>query len=240
MMGAWMPDIVAPAETHRPGRGRRWSLSSAASPRARAAAIEDGGRATARARRPTAQPRRRPQAQPSSCPAAGGGCSPTGASSPSTATRATTSSARWASARPPNGQAPAQAGQALRPEARPVLPAMELITTVATAAPGEAGLYRDHISFAQDPQLPRSRAQGRCLAVLDIQPGRGEFGPEIERLAPFLREPDVGLALDPEWHVAPDAAPGQGHRVDRRRRRQRRRDATSPRSCASATCPRSC
>lgn len=94
-------------------------------------------------------------------------------------------------------------------KARPVLPAMELITTVATAAPGEAGLYRDHMSFARIRSYLRAARRIDALLVLDIQPGRGQFGPEIERLATFLREPDVGLALDPEWHVGPDQLPGQ-------------------------------
>jgi hypothetical protein len=94
-------------------------------------------------------------------------------------------------------------------KARPVLPAMELISTVATAAPGATGLYRDHISFAKIRSYLKAARRIRALLILDIQPGRGEFGPEIERLAPFLREPDVGLALDPEWHVGPDQLPGQ-------------------------------
>jgi hypothetical protein len=111
---------------------------------------------------------------------------------------------------------PAQAGRRLvkqaKPynlKARPVLPAMELITTVATAAPGEAGLYRDHMSFGKIRSYLKAARKVDALLVLDIQPGRGQFGPEIERLKTFLREPDVGLALDPEWHVRADQLPGQ-------------------------------
>ena len=111
---------------------------------------------------------------------------------------------------------PAQAGRQLikqaKPydlKARPVLPAMELITTVATAAPGEAGLYRDHMSFGKIRSYLKAARKVKALLVLDIQPGRGQFGPEIERLKAFLREPDVGLALDPEWHVRADQLPGQ-------------------------------
>jgi hypothetical protein len=111
---------------------------------------------------------------------------------------------------------PAQAGKRLVRQAapydlkaRPVLPAMELISTVATAAPGETGLYRDHISFPKIRSYLKAARKVHALLILDIQPGRGEFGPEITRLARFLKEPDVGLALDPEWHVAPDALPGK-------------------------------
>jgi hypothetical protein len=111
---------------------------------------------------------------------------------------------------------PAQAAKKLLKQAapygrksRPVLPAMELITTVATAAPGPSGEYRDHLSFATIRKYHAAARKAKALLVLDIQPGRGQFGPEIERLRPFLREPDVGLALDPEWHVGPGQLPGK-------------------------------
>jgi hypothetical protein len=94
-------------------------------------------------------------------------------------------------------------------KARPVLPAMELITTVATAAPGPSGEYRDHLSFATIRKYHAAARKIRALLVLDVQPGRGQFGPEIERLKPFLEQSDVGLALDPEWHVGPGELPGK-------------------------------
>jgi hypothetical protein len=94
-------------------------------------------------------------------------------------------------------------------KSRPVLPTMELISTVATAAPGPAGLYRDHLSFAKIRAYHAAARKIDALLVLDIQPGRGQFGPEIERLKPFLEQADVGLALDPEWHVGPGDLPGK-------------------------------
>ena len=111
---------------------------------------------------------------------------------------------------------PRQAGRRLLAQAEPydrksrrVLPAMELISTVATAAPGPTGLYRDHLSFPKIRSYLKAARAIDALLVLDIQPGRGQFGPEIERLRPFLKEPDVGLALDPEWHVGPNDLPGK-------------------------------
>jgi hypothetical protein len=111
---------------------------------------------------------------------------------------------------------PAQAGRRLVRQARPydrrsrrVLPAMELISTVATAAPGPTGLYRDHLAFSTIRRYLKAARRVHALLILDVQPGRGEFGPEIERLEPFLREPDVGLALDAEWHVGADQLPGK-------------------------------
>lgn len=111
---------------------------------------------------------------------------------------------------------PAQAARKLLRQAhpydrrsRPVLPAMELISTVATAAPGPSGDYRDRMSFNMIRKYHAAAKKAGALLVLDIQPGRGSFAPEVERLRPFLVQPDVGLALDPEWHVAPGQLPGK-------------------------------
>ena len=47
------------------------------------------------------------------------------------------------------------------------------------------------------------------LLILDIQPGRSDFLRETTRLERWLREPDVSLALDPEWRVSAGEVPGQ-------------------------------
>src|SRR4051812_44583491 len=91
---------------------------------------------------------------------------------------------------------------------RPVLPAMELIADVTNAAPGRDGLY---MSRQPDSVIRRyldaARAH-RQLLILDIQPGHADFFGEVTRLEKWLREPDVSLALDPEWHT-PGGVPGQ-------------------------------
>jgi hypothetical protein len=92
---------------------------------------------------------------------------------------------------------------------RPVLPALELISTLATAAPGPTGLYRDHLPAATIDRHLRVARANKALLLLDIQPGRGDFFSEVRRLTRWLREPDVGLALDPEWHVGPGQLPGK-------------------------------
>ncbi|MCK9876298.1 hypothetical protein MXD59_10995 [Frankia sp. Ag45/Mut15] len=92
---------------------------------------------------------------------------------------------------------------------RPVQPAMELITTVAAAAPGADGLYSSTLSDdAITPYLTAARAH-RMLLILDLQPGRARFLDQAKRYERFLREPDVGLALDPEWKMGPGQVPGQ-------------------------------
>ena len=111
---------------------------------------------------------------------------------------------------------PARAARKLERQARPyarrgrpVLPAFELIAAIVT---GEAGDGGDH-SMRQEPATIRrylrvARAH-RMLLLLDIQPGYASFLQEAEALEEFLKEPDVSLALDPEWSMKPPQLPGQ-------------------------------
>ncbi|HEY7455023.1 MAG TPA: hypothetical protein VH683_10675 [Thermoleophilaceae bacterium] len=92
---------------------------------------------------------------------------------------------------------------------RPVLPAFELIAAIVTSEPGDGG---DH-SMRQDPAtiqryLRVARAHDMLL-LLDIQPGYAPFLQEAQALERWLREPDVGLALDPEWSLRPPTLPAQ-------------------------------
>jgi hypothetical protein len=97
--------------------------------------------------------------------------------------------------------------------ARPVLPALELITVIANADPGDDGTYRSRQKDAVIRRYLRAARRAKALLLLDIQPGRSDFFTETTRLEKWLREPDVGLALDPEWRVQEGEVPGQviGH-----------------------------
>lgn len=100
-----------------------------------------------------------------------------------------------------------QAAAYERPD-RPVLPAFELIATVASGAPGPDGMYRSKVDdFLIGGYLDAAR-EAKLLLILDIQPGRSDFMKEIKVLEDYLKEPDVGLAMDPEWHVGPGQVPG--------------------------------
>jgi hypothetical protein len=115
---------------------------------------------------------------------------------------------------------PAQAAQKLlvqsQPYAepgRPVMPAMELIATLVTAAPGDDGKYRmRQTSETIDRYLAAAR-KAKALLLLDIQPGRASFMSEVKAYRHWLEQPDVGLAIDPEWSMGPGEVPGQviGH-----------------------------
>ena len=68
---------------------------------------------------------------------------------------------------------------------RPVLPAMELIATIATAAPGPRGDHREPMPDSMIARYHRAARKMKALLILDIQPGRAKFGPDIARLEPL-------------------------------------------------------
>jgi hypothetical protein len=92
---------------------------------------------------------------------------------------------------------------------RPVLLALELLASVAAGSPGDGGLYRTRQPDRVIRRYLAAARRFRALLILDVQPGRADFASEVRGLRRWLEEPDVGLALDPEWHVGPGQVPGQ-------------------------------
>jgi len=92
---------------------------------------------------------------------------------------------------------------------RPVLPAFELVATVASPNPGSDGTYSSPVDDATVSRYLQAAHRHRLLLILDFQPGRGEFLPEVRRYARFLKDPSVGVALDPEWKLSGDQVPDQ-------------------------------
>ena len=92
---------------------------------------------------------------------------------------------------------------------RPVMPAFELIVSIALAGPGEDGMY-SRVGPLSDVQeyLDVAREHGIYL-FLDFQPGRNTFMDQVQLFEEFIRQPDVGIALDPEWRVTDAQRPGQ-------------------------------
>ena len=92
---------------------------------------------------------------------------------------------------------------------RPVMPAFELLASIAQASPGPSGTYM----MRQPPAvIARYLAEARrihALLILDVQPGRSAFMTEVKALHRWLVMPDVSLALDPEWSMSPGEVPGQ-------------------------------
>ena len=111
---------------------------------------------------------------------------------------------------------PARVARRLRRQAsgyerpgRPVLPAFELITTIVHSDPGEDGDHSARQPARVIRRYLRAARRNDMLLILDIQPGYAPFMREVRALRRWLKEPDVGLALDPEWSMEPPALPGQ-------------------------------
>jgi hypothetical protein len=91
---------------------------------------------------------------------------------------------------------------------RRVLPLFELIAVVVQGVPGKDGMYRRRVDYVVvDEYLQVARA-AKALLLLNIQPGHSDFMTEVKHYEKYLREPDVGVALDPEWAMKPKQKPG--------------------------------
>ena len=90
---------------------------------------------------------------------------------------------------------------------KPVQPAMELIATVAQGSPGRAGTYSHAIPAADVQRYLDAAHRHHMLLILDFQPGRGEFLPQVQAMSRFLLDPSVSVALDPEWKMGPHDVP---------------------------------
>ena len=88
-----------------------------------------------------------------------------------------------------------------------VLPAFEIIATVAAGSAGADGDYSNETALdVIRPWIEVAAAKG-VYVVLDLQPGLSDFLSQAKIYEEFLRLPHVGLALDPEWRLKP----GQRH-----------------------------
>ena len=91
---------------------------------------------------------------------------------------------------------------------RDVLPVFELIAVVVQAWPGADGKFRHRVDASVVDQYLAAARQSSALLLLNIQPGQSDFLTEVKVFERYLREPDVGVALDPEWAMKPKQKPG--------------------------------
>lgn len=85
-----------------------------------------------------------------------------------------------------------------------VLPAFEIIATVASASATADGDYSWEMAVDElRPWVDVAARQGLYVA-LDLQPGRTGFLDQAKRYEELLLMPHVGLALDPEWRLKPN------------------------------------
>jgi hypothetical protein len=90
-----------------------------------------------------------------------------------------------------------------------VVAAYELIAVVAQAQPGTDGMYRRRETRAVIERTIREARAAGFKTILDVQTGRSTVLNELAYIAPYLAEPDVYLALDPEFSMGTDGVPGR-------------------------------
>ena len=84
-----------------------------------------------------------------------------------------------------------------------VVPMLEVIATIASAAP-EDGSYSRMRPIDELRPVVEAAGDAGIAVVLDLQPGRTDFVTQAQQYAELLALPHVSLALDPEWRLAPD------------------------------------
>lgn len=85
----------------------------------------------------------------------------------------------------------------------PVVPAFEIIVTVASEFAGPDGNYSTESPVETVRPWVEAAGAAGLYVFLDLQPGRTDFVTQAELYRPLLELPYVGLALDPEWRLAP-------------------------------------
>lgn len=91
----------------------------------------------------------------------------------------------------------------------PVRPAFELITSVAQRAPGPDGRYSTGLAHEQVQRYLDAARRAKMLLVLDFQPGLADVLDQVKHYERFLLEPEVGIAIDPEWVLKEGQQPGR-------------------------------
>jgi hypothetical protein len=94
---------------------------------------------------------------------------------------------------------------------REILPVVEVIATVVQGSPGRGGKYRVRLTDAQIAAYHKAARKHRAVMLLNLQPGRSEFITEAKAFEKWLKQPDVGVALDPEWAMDPGQRPGAAY-----------------------------
>jgi len=92
---------------------------------------------------------------------------------------------------------------------RPVIPAFEVIATVAQGWPAQDGQYLLDTDVETLTEYADFAEANGILLLLDLQIGRNTVPDEIEKVRPLLERPHVHLALDPEFAIAEGQTPGE-------------------------------
>jgi hypothetical protein len=90
----------------------------------------------------------------------------------------------------------------------PVIPAVDYIVTTAQGTPQSDGTYRLRMPGDQIQKAIDLANQVHGIVFLDVQVGLSDLPRELPRLAPYLKQANVHLAIDPEFAMHNGIAPG--------------------------------
>ena len=100
-----------------------------------------------------------------------------------------------------------RAAEPFRRPGEQIQPVYELIVTVADGSPGPDHDFSHDIPTSYVREYLRAAHRNHALLLLDLQTGRADFPTVAKRWAWALKDPSVGLALDPEWRMGPHQVP---------------------------------
>jgi hypothetical protein len=90
----------------------------------------------------------------------------------------------------------------------PVVPAIDYIATTAQMSPGADGYYRFRMPDEHVQKAIGMARQIDGIVLLEVQAGLAPLQGEIVGFEQYLKEPDVHLALDPEFNMKGGEEPG--------------------------------
>jgi len=102
-----------------------------------------------------------------------------------------------------------QADEYARLSPKTVLAAYHLVAVVAQGHAWRDGTWRRRETHATIRAMLEAARASNFKLILDIQRSRSTNRAELEYLRPYLEEPDVYLALDPEFAMADGETPGR-------------------------------
>lgn len=91
---------------------------------------------------------------------------------------------------------------------KPVTPAFFVVYAVAQDEPTDNGLYLRYLKDEEVWPYLTLAHQNHGLVFLDLQMGLSDVRTQLDRLRPYLLDPSVHIALDPEYAVHPGQQPG--------------------------------
>jgi len=89
-----------------------------------------------------------------------------------------------------------------------VIPALHLIVVTAQGYPGKDGKHRLRMPNWMIDSVLHMADRIHGLVFLDVQVGLSTLQDEVPRLEPYLKLPNVHLAIDPEFSMKTGAVPG--------------------------------